>query len=83
MFVGLFRKKRLAFFCCAVDSVTVTSWVAERHQSTTWTVSVCTGALILGGAGVLQGLRATTHWRAIDMLARFGATAVRLRSERP
>jgi cyclohexyl-isocyanide hydratase len=38
--------------------------------------SVCTGALLLGAAGVLQGRRATTHWTSIDMLAAFGAQAV-------
>ncbi|MBT3306799.1 MAG: DJ-1/PfpI family protein, partial [Alphaproteobacteria bacterium] len=35
---------------------------------------VCTGALILGGAGVLKGLKATTHWRAMADLESFGAT---------
>ncbi len=51
----------------------VTDWVARVHETTTWTTSVCTGALILGAAGVLKGLRATTHWRAMDDLAAFGA----------
>ena len=36
--------------------------------------SVCTGALILGAAGLLRGKRATTHWAAHDLLARLGAT---------
>ncbi len=51
----------------------VTDWVSRAHETTTWTTSVCTGALILGGAGVLKGLKATTHWRAMDDLAAFGA----------
>jgi transcriptional regulator GlxA family with amidase domain len=34
---------------------------------------VCTGALLLGGAGVLEGLRATTHWLFFDQLREFGA----------
>ncbi len=35
--------------------------------------SVCTGSLILGAAGLLQGYRATSHWLTVDLLARFGA----------
>ncbi len=44
-------------------------WVARIHEGTQWTTSVCTGSLILGTAGVLQGLEATTHWAAMDELA--------------
>ena len=53
----------------------VTDWLSGAHETTTWTTSVCTGALILGGAGVLKGLKATTHWPAMDDLAAFGAQA--------
>ena len=53
----------------------VTDWLSRANETTTWTTSVCTGALILGGAGVLKGLKATTHWRAMDDLAAFGAQA--------
>ena len=53
----------------------VTDWLSRAHETTTWTTSVCTGALILGGAGVLKGLKATTHWRALGDLAAFGAQA--------
>ena len=38
--------------------------------------SVCTGALVLGAAGLLQGYRATTHWLSQDILALFGAETV-------
>lgn len=59
------------------DDSETTDWVAHAHEhSTAWTTSVCTGALILGGAGVLAGLEATTHWRAREDLKRFGATPV-------
>jgi transcriptional regulator GlxA family with amidase domain len=45
------------------------AWLARVHETTQWTTSVCTGSLILGAAGLLQGLEATTHWAAMDELA--------------
>jgi transcriptional regulator GlxA family with amidase domain len=51
-------------------------WLRGAHQGTTWTTSVCTGALLLGAAGILEGLEATTHWMFRDWLPRFGATPV-------
>jgi len=51
-------------------------WVRAIHATTQWTTSVCTGALILGAAGVLKGLEATTHWAAREQLRSFGATPV-------
>ncbi|KFE46102.1 DJ-1/PfpI family protein [Pseudomonas syringae] len=49
-----------------------------KHQATTvkYLTSVCTGALVLGAAGLLQGKRATTHWASHDLLEKFGAIAV-------
>ena len=44
-------------------------WVARMHEGTRWTTSVCTGSLILGTAGLLRGLDATTHWAAMSELA--------------
>ena len=49
-------------------------WIRRMHAAATWTTSVCTGALLLGAAGILTGLTATTHWRAVDTLESFGAT---------
>jgi cyclohexyl-isocyanide hydratase len=44
-----------------------------------WVTSVCTGALLLGAAGLLQGYAATTHWAYVELLAGFGATYVKRR----
>jgi transcriptional regulator GlxA family with amidase domain len=49
------------------------AWIQRTHRSSPWTTSVCTGALLLGAAGVLDGLRATTHWLFFDQLRAFGA----------
>ena len=57
----------------AVPGDPLVEWVRAVHPGTTWTTSVCTGALILGAAGVLDGLDATTHWIAYEQLAAFGA----------
>ncbi len=50
-------------------------WLADVHPRTRWTTSVCSGSLILGAAGLLRGLKATTHYRHMDKLALFGAIA--------
>ncbi len=63
----------------AAADTKITGWVAAAHENSRWTTSVCTGALVLGGAGVLKGLEATTHWRAMEDLASFGAIPVRQR----
>lgn len=51
----------------------VVDWIKSAHEHTTYTASVCTGALLLGAAGLLRGLKATTHWVAYDELRRYGA----------
>jgi putative intracellular protease/amidase len=48
-------------------------WLRAVDATTQWTTSVCTGALLLGAAGLLDGLEATTHWTAFDLLAGLGA----------
>lgn len=55
------------------------AWVRAAHETSRWTTSVCTGALVLGAAGVLDGLEATTHWLLLDALAGLGAVPVRRR----
>lgn len=51
----------------------VLAWLRTAHETTTWTTSVCTGSLVLGAAGLLDGRRATTYWLALDELRRHGA----------
>lgn len=51
----------------------ILDWVRMIHRTTTWTTSVCTGSLILGAAGLLVGLPATSHWAVMDRLPLFGA----------
>lgn len=57
----------------AVEDHPLVEWTKAAHQTSAWSTSVCTGALILGAAGLLDGLDATTHWQAYDALAAFGA----------
>jgi len=52
----------------------VLEWVRHAHRGTRLTTSVCTGSLVLGAAGLLDGLTATTHWSCYDELAATGAT---------
>ncbi len=51
-------------------------FVRRQGGGAQWVTSVCTGALVLGAAGLLQGYRAATHWAAMPMLENFGATPV-------
>ena len=51
----------------------VVEWIRAAHPSTRWTTSVCTGSLLLGAAGVLDGLRATSHWLYLEQLRADGA----------
>src|SRR4051794_1374118 len=46
------------------------AWLAERARQVTTLTSVCTGALLLGKAGLLNGKRATTHWRVLQEMRR-------------
>jgi transcriptional regulator GlxA family with amidase domain len=49
------------------------AWLREADRTSMWTTSVCTGSLILAAAGLLSGVRATSHWLALDALAALGA----------
>jgi putative intracellular protease/amidase len=56
-----------------MDDQQVLDWVRKIHSTTRWTTSVCTGSLVLAAAGLLEGLRATSHWLALDVLRKYGA----------
>lgn len=60
------------------DEETLT-FVRRMAENAQWVTSVCTGSLVLGAAGLLQGYRATSHWGSIDQLSLFGATPVQQR----
>ena len=58
----------------AMEDEELLDWLRSAHEHTTFTTSVCTGSIVLGAAGLLNGLTATTHWGAYDTLEKQGAT---------
>ena len=62
----------------ARDRPTV-EFVRDRAARAKYITSVCTGSLVLGAAGLLQGRRATSHWSVVPLLSRFGAVPERAR----
>jgi putative intracellular protease/amidase len=56
-----------------MDDGPVHEWLRAAHTTSTWTTSVCTGSLVLASAGLLTGVRATSHWLALEELGRLGA----------
>jgi transcriptional regulator GlxA family with amidase domain len=56
-----------------MNDAEVLEWIRKVHAGTKWTTSVCTGSLVLAAAGLLAGLRATSHWLALDVLQKYGA----------
>ena len=52
-----------------VDSARLIEWIRQRATHLRTLASVCTGSFLLGQAGLLDGLRATTHWRSLDRMA--------------
>ena len=60
------------------DEETLT-FLADRGARARFVTSVCTGSLLLGAAGLLQGYKATSHWVAREVLATLGAEPVNAR----
>jgi putative intracellular protease/amidase len=56
-----------------LDDPATVEWVRHAHQTSRWTTSVCTGSMLLGAAGLLEGKNATSHWAVRDQLRNFGA----------
>jgi transcriptional regulator GlxA family with amidase domain len=54
----------------------VLGWLRRVDGTTKWTTSVCTGSLVLGAAGLLEGRRATGNWLALEPLREYGADPV-------
>jgi cyclohexyl-isocyanide hydratase len=62
-----------------MDDAEIIAFVRRQGLQARFVTSVCTGALVLGAAGLLEGFKATTHWGSHDQLAAFGAVPVKTR----
>ena len=62
-----------------LDDRELLDFLRSRSERARYITSVCSGALLLGAAGLLRGYRATTHWLSLDMLSLLGAEPVRQR----
>ena len=60
----------------AIEDAELLAQVRRLAATARYVTSVCTGALLLGAAGLLRGYRATTHWLSLDLLPLFGAQPV-------
>ncbi len=56
-----------------VHDAVILQWIRTAHETTQFTTSVCTGSLLLAAAGILDGVKATTHFASRHLLAKYGA----------
>jgi putative intracellular protease/amidase len=66
----------LASFTTMIGHEPTLGWLRDVSAGARFMTSVCTGSLLLGAAGLLQGRQATTHWAARALLADFGVEVV-------
>ncbi|NOT68264.1 MAG: DJ-1/PfpI family protein [Methylophilaceae bacterium] len=62
-----------------MEDAEVLKFLAEKGKTARYVTSVCTGSLILGAAGLLDGYKATSHWLTLDVLKELGATPTKSR----
>ena len=62
-----------------MDDDVVLKFIQAKAATASYVFSVCTGALLCGAAGLLRGVRSTTHWSAFHLLPYFGAIPVNAR----
>lgn len=62
-----------------LEDETVLAFLRRQGVQARYVTSVCTGALVLGAAGLLQGYKAATHWASMEFLTAYGATPVNTR----
>jgi len=55
-----------------LENQKIIEWIQNAHKTNKWTVSVCSGALLLGAAGILKNCKATTHWNRKEQLIKYG-----------
>lgn len=68
----------VAFLQVMKDEKTL-NWLRKIDKTTQFTTSVCSGSIILASAGLLNGLKATSHWKAISLLKDYQAIPLRER----
>lgn len=66
----------------AMRDAVIVEWVKRVHETSEMTLSVCTGALVLATAGLLNGLRATTHYASYDLLSELAPEVTVIRGVR-
>jgi len=62
-----------------VNDEEMLAFLRKQAEGAKYVTSVCTGSLVLGAAGLLEGYRAATHWSAMEYLSAFGATPTNTR----